>query len=862
MIESGVTIASVSVPATLRLDTISETSRKLEATLTPAEAPASALEWSSDDPDVARVDDAGNVTAVSAGTATVTAKVRGGAIGAACKVYVFALWFHDDFGGGTSQWDLHPPDGMFSVSDDGGPVLAYRANMTGGVLGTATPEAWSSVPSGDYYVEARIKPQTNSATGNKQLYLLARYQDEKNWYGAGLNVQSSTASTQVEIAEMRDGSLARPGQVKTPIALDSTWYTVRFQLQGDMLSVYLNGVLMKSVSDDQWQSGPIGLYTSNKSFELDDVKVGDPKDLPTQLAIDTETLSVEAKSAPEQVRVTAQRPDYDTGQYVDDSFSAASSDPSVVSVSIDGELATLTPLAAGVATVTFTSGSDPALTRTLAATVEPEFVQPSAKYELGQRVSPAQGESSAYADTRLSIALDAAPALGDTGSVRIFRKRDDAQVDTIRAKNETNAIGYRGRDGQAPIRYVNSDSRIQLDGNEVVITPHDGVLDYGTEYYVAIADGLIDGSVNGTAFRGIGKAAGWTFTTQTEPDASKTRVIVDDDGTSADFRTVQAALDFAMKQSDASAPFTIEVKDGTYEELLFLRGRDNVSIVGESRTGTVIQARNYESLNSGSGASQASASGTPAGGRAVFLVENADMLTLDTLTLKNTMQRSTSASSQAETIYWNNDAGRLIAKHADFISEQDTLQLKGYAWFYDTLVAGNVDFIWGANHVALFEDSEIRSLGDSAGGGSGYVVQARTVAQSDAGFVFLHDSFTHAVGPSGAEVASGADAATYFARSSGSATAWDNVAIIDCDVGDHIAPVGWAYDLAGQPKSNPSMSTAASGWREYGSRGAGGDMTQRRHGYALTEDEYAAAFSSRVRVFAAYGGGSGWSPMP
>jgi hypothetical protein len=45
-------------------------------------------------------------------------------------------------------------------------------------------------------------------------------------------------------------------------------------------------------------------------------------------------------------------------------------------------------------------------------------------------------------------------------------------------------------------------------------------------------------------------------------------------------------------------------------------------------------------------------------------------------------------SSQAETIYFNADAGRLIARNADFISEQDTLQLKGYAWFYRSLVAG------------------------------------------------------------------------------------------------------------------------------------------------------------------------------
>jgi hypothetical protein len=98
------------------------------------------------------------------------------------------------------------------------------------------------------------------------------------------------------------------------------------------------------------------------------------------------------------------------------------------------------------------------------------------------------------------------------------------------------------------------------------------------------------------------------------------------------------------------------------------------------------------------------------------------------------------------------------------------LQLKGYAWFYKSLIVGNVDFIWGANHVALFEDSEVRSVGDS--------------------------------------------------------------------------------------------STAASGWREYASRGAGGDMTQRKNGYALSAEEATTAYSTRAQIFSAYANSTGWIPEP
>ncbi|RYE66655.1 MAG: polysaccharide lyase family 1 protein, partial [Oxalobacteraceae bacterium] len=135
------------------------------------------------------------------------------------------LYFCDDFqDGGTAKWNLLPisgPNGSFRVVDEaaGSPskVLQYTAASAGGVLALVKPEAFAGVPSGDYYVEARIKPMANSTTGNKQLYLVTRYVDPNNWYGGGLNVQSSTTSTQVEIAKMLAGSLSRPFQSRQPI---------------------------------------------------------------------------------------------------------------------------------------------------------------------------------------------------------------------------------------------------------------------------------------------------------------------------------------------------------------------------------------------------------------------------------------------------------------------------------------------------------------------------------------------------------------------------------------------------------------------------------------------------------------------
>jgi hypothetical protein len=159
------------------------------------------------------------------------------------------LYFCDDFQNSSmANWTLLPvsgPNGSFSVKAESigasNIVMQYTAASTGGVLATLKPAAMSGVPSGDYFVEARIKPMTNSTTSNKLLYLLTRYKDASNWYGAGLNVQSATTSTQVEIARMLAGTLTRPKQVKKPIQMDAQFYTVRFEMKGATLTVYLDG---------------------------------------------------------------------------------------------------------------------------------------------------------------------------------------------------------------------------------------------------------------------------------------------------------------------------------------------------------------------------------------------------------------------------------------------------------------------------------------------------------------------------------------------------------------------------------------------------------------------------------------------
>jgi pectin methylesterase-like acyl-CoA thioesterase len=489
---------------------------------------------------------------------------------------------------------------------------------------------------------------------------------------------------------------------------------------------------------------------------------------------------------------------------------------------------------------------------------------PATIYNLTGRTVPAAAATATNIDTRLTMTFDGPPVLG-TGTVQIFRQSDDALVDTIKIGVETDQIGFPGQDR---VRRVNVDRLLSVSGNTLRIVPHHAKLAYATTYYVGIETGVVTGAaLNGKAFNGIGKAGAWSFTTKAAPASTLTTLVVNDDGV-ADFRTVQGALDHVMKNVARDTAVTINVRNGTYEELLFLRGKNNVRIAGESRTGVTIQYRNYDGLNGGTGGSQAPSSTTFTGGRSVFLMETSDLVTLDTLTLRNTMLRSRTVGSQAETIYFNNDGGRLIAKNASFFSEQDTVLVKGYSWFFNSLIAGNVDFIWGGNRVALFENSEIRSVGDTTNASSGgFIVQARTVSATDKGFVFLNSRLTHGPGPGPAagDVPTGSSAATYLARSPGTSTTNDNVAYINCQTDTHIIPRGWAFNTAGQPVPNPAVATAASGWREFGTRtlsGAAVNLATRIGGHLLTSSEVAAGFSNRAQIFAAFGGGAGWNPQP
>lgn len=527
---------------------------------------------------------------------------------------------------------------------------------------------------------------------------------------------------------------------------------------------------------------------------------------------------------------------------------------------------------------------------------------------------PANGETAAYVDTRLQLSFDGTPILGATGLIKVFNATTGAQVDQIdisgapvtaggetqtympAANTEIDTLG--NNTGLTQWRYVYY-TPVTISGNTATIRLHDNMLSNGTKYYVTIDNGVLAGKMNGIPFAGITSPTAWTFTTKAAP-ASQTAVTVASTGT-ADFRTVQGALDWIMRNSsaNASASKTITIQDGSYNEQLFLRNVNNLTISGQSQAGTIVYQDNSESYNPGTGGSKAApattltteGSGTRralGGGRSVLLVEGSDLLKLTNFTLQNSHVRQSNFNNQAEALYYNTStltASRMVASFMNFLSAQDTIQTKGWVWYYKSYIAGNVDFIWGSPYAALFEQSELHTTFDPiAGSGGSYsanaIIQARA-ATGYPGFVVLNSALTaDATVPA---------ATTYLARSLTGATQatnsyctqqytgtgslgnaqlyCDTAAYISTKMGTHIAGGGWQDpNTNGAMAPYPGTPTATAGWREWLSMDAAGNalsMSGRDTQYATSAIDL-SGLNTTAKVFASFkdGNGASWTPTP
>lgn len=289
---------------------------------------------------------------------------------------------------------------------------------------------------------------------------------------------------------------------------------------------------------------------------------------------------------------------------------------------------------------------------------------------------PANGASGICYDTPLTIVFDRPPTLNNIGTIKIYDVTNSSTpVDTVNlalGSPQPRTIG-----GAAFNSYP-----VIISNNTAVIYPHLDLLTSNQTYYVTVDDGAFTDST-GAYFAGVAANA-WQFTTKSGGPLDPVNPVVAADG-SADFLTVQGAVD-SLPTSGPSLR-TIHINNGNYVEIVNV-AKTNITFRGQTRTGTVINYANNNNINPSTGT------------RMTFHV-NAAFVAIENLTIVNTTPQG---GSQAEALMIDSPGNHFILNNAEVDSRQDTILANSgttQGYFYNTLVQGNFDYIWGGGNLFI-----------------------------------------------------------------------------------------------------------------------------------------------------------------
>lgn len=183
-----------------------------------------------------------------------------------------------------------PTTGSWSVVQDSGNYVYSQSSSSEGRT-SAGSQAWTN-----YTLEAKVK--IDNFNGTNRTYVAGRYQDGNNFYAASLY---NSDGGKLELRKKVSGSSST--LATTDYALTTgVWYTVKLNLSGSTISMYVNNQLVLTASDSSLSSGAIGLVAYKTAAKFDDVIVTDssttPTPTPTPTATPTPTPTPSPTSTP------------------------------------------------------------------------------------------------------------------------------------------------------------------------------------------------------------------------------------------------------------------------------------------------------------------------------------------------------------------------------------------------------------------------------------------------------------------------------------------------------------------------------------------------------------------------------------
>ncbi|WP_081824425.1 pectate lyase family protein [Paenibacillus sp. UNC451MF] len=204
-----------------------------------------------------------------------------------------ATLFSDNFDDGNSNgWTS--TTGTWSVVQDNGNYVYYQSSTDEGRT-SAGSSTWT-----DYSVEANVK--IDNFNGSNRTYVAGRYKDGNNFYAASL--YNSSGGT-LEIRKKVSGSTTTLA-TKTNFGLATgTWYTVKLEMVGSSIKMYVNGTLHLTATDTSLTSGAVGLVAFKTTAKFDNITVSDstsssstPTPTPTATPTPTPTPTVTPTPTP------------------------------------------------------------------------------------------------------------------------------------------------------------------------------------------------------------------------------------------------------------------------------------------------------------------------------------------------------------------------------------------------------------------------------------------------------------------------------------------------------------------------------------------------------------------------------------
>lgn len=338
---------------------------------------------------------------------------------------------------------------------------------------------------------------------------------------------------------------------------------------------------------------------------------------------------------------------------------------------------------------------------------------------------PTNGQSSVNPDVQLKITFQGEPLLGDSGKIYIYDAVNDELVDMLDMSIPPGPRNSRTLEAYKNLRYDVEEAYIEANKNEkgkvfvqlpiediyqkkylggklesdvyhfypvlinkntATICPRNNKLSYNKTYYVKIDPGVL--SIDDTSSFGIVDNTTWIFTTkEVPPSAEKETYIVSSDG-SEDFNTVQGAIDF-IPEIHNLVEKTIFIKNGRYEEIVYFRKKNNISIIGEDREKTIICYANNGFFNPRPTGARIEMIKRFRNRRSVFAAHNSNSIKLVNFTVKSLGERP----AQAEGLLVR---GKNILVHSVTIDASgDALQATGNIYIENTSIKGFGDNVLG-----------------------------------------------------------------------------------------------------------------------------------------------------------------------